>query len=228
MVTSGGGLSARTVSASVEDYVKAIYELAGPSGEAVSAEVAARLGIARASVSTMVRRLAGQGLIAHRRRGGVRLTREGRALALRLVRRHRVLESYLVTALGYKWDRVHREAELLEHTASDELVDRMAARIGEPRVDPHGAPIPTAGGRVAEPARRPLRAMAVGEEAVIARVEDEDPELLRYLTALRLLPGTRVRLLGREPYGGALRIRVGTRTRRVGSDAAAGVFVTGP
>ena len=213
-------------STSVEDYLKVIHELSRASGEAVSAEVAARLKIARASVSTMVRRLAKRGLIVHARNRRLRLTQKGRAAALRLVRRHRVLEAYLVAALGYTWDRVHKEAEHLEHSASDELIDRMATLIGDPTVDPHGAPIPTAGGKVAESATRALNDLTVGEKARIARVEDEDAEFLRYLTSLHLLPGTTVRLVGREPFGGSLQVRVASRTRRVGPSAAARVFVT--
>ncbi|HEX4627957.1 MAG TPA: metal-dependent transcriptional regulator [Gemmatimonadales bacterium] len=226
MRTERAIVSGLEYSTSVEDYLKVIHELSGASGEAVSAEVASKLKIARASVSMMVRRLAHRGLIVHTRTRRLRLTKKGRAAALRLVRRHRVLEAYLVTALGYPWDRVHQEAERLEHSASDELIDRMATLIGEPTVDPHGAPIPTAGGKVAAAATRVLNDLTIGEEARVAGVEDEDAEFLRYLTSLRLLPGTTVRLVGREPFGGSLRIRVASRTRRVGPSAAARVFVT--
>lgn len=218
-------MNQREYSISVEDYLKAIYELSGPGGEAVSSEVAARLEIARASVSTMVRRLAQQGLLMLTRNRKLRLTKAGRDIALRLIRRHRVIESYLVTALGYTWDQVHREAERLEHGASDELVDRMAAHIGEPAVDPHGAPIPTARGKVALAATQALSDLAIGERAKIAYVEDEDPEFLRYLSALRLVPGASVRLVAREPYGGPLQIRIGSRTQPVGPSLAARVFV---
>lgn len=220
-------MGASEYSTSVEDYLKAIYELSGPSGDAVSSDVARRLNVARASVSTMVRRLSQQGLVVHPRHRGLRLSKKGYAAALRLIRRHRVLESYLVLELGYTWDRVHEEAERLEHSASQELIDRMAALIGEPTVDPHGAPIPTAGGKIAEAARRALSDLHVGEKARVARVEDEDAEFLRYLTSLRLLPGAAVRLVAREPFGGPLEIRVGSTTQRVGPAAAARIFVTG-
>ncbi len=185
---------------SVEDYLKAIYDLSRATGDASPSAVAARLAVARASVSAMVRRLTDQGLVAHEPYRGLRLTREGRAVALQLLRRHRVLEAYLVTALGYGWDRVHDEAERLEHSVSDELINRMAAAIGEPTADPHGAPIPTARGTLTEPAYRSLGELAVGEEARIAHVEDDDGEILRYLASLRLIPGAQVRYLGREPY----------------------------
>jgi DtxR family transcriptional regulator, Mn-dependent transcriptional regulator len=132
-----------TLSGPVEDYLKTIYSIGKGSGPAATNEIAERLAIAPASVTGMVRRLAAQGLLAYERYRGVKLTESGRRAALRTVRRHRVIESYLTQALGYPWNRVHDEAERLEHAASDELVDRMAATIGEPEVDPHGAPIPT-------------------------------------------------------------------------------------
>ena len=124
------------VTAPVEDYLKVIYEIERLSGAAATTDIAHRLAIAPASVSGMVRRLAEQGLLAHERYRGVRLTDEGRRIALRMLRRHRIIEAYLTQALGYAWDRVHDEAERLEHAASDELVDRMAAAMGEPSVDP--------------------------------------------------------------------------------------------
>jgi DtxR family Mn-dependent transcriptional regulator len=210
---------------SVEDYLKVIYDLSRATGSATASEVAARLAVARASVSAMARRLTEQGLVAHEPYRGLRLTRAGQTVALRLLRRHRVLEAYLVTALRYTWDRVHDEAERLEHSASDELINRMAKAIGEPAVDPHGAPIPTARGTVADPACRSLGELAIGEEARIAKVEDDDGEMLRHLASLRLIPGASVRYLGQEPFGGSLTIRVGARTRRVTPSLASRVFV---
>jgi DtxR family Mn-dependent transcriptional regulator len=141
----GDAVTSQTLSAPVEDYLKAIYSIGKGSEPAATNEIAQRLAIAPASVTGMVRRLADQGLLAYERYRGVKLTESGRRAALRTVRRHRVIEAYLTQALGYPWNRVHAEAERLEHAASDELVDRMAATIGEPEVDPHGAPIPTRG-----------------------------------------------------------------------------------
>lgn len=131
------------MSASVEDYLKTIYTLAGSKGEAATNEIAERLDLAPASVTGMVRRLADRGYVAYQRYRGVKLTAAGRSAALRTVRRHRVIETYLSLELGYDFDSVHDEAERLEHAASDELVNRMATAIGEPEVDPHGSPIPT-------------------------------------------------------------------------------------
>jgi DtxR family Mn-dependent transcriptional regulator len=131
------------MSASVEDYLKTIYTLAGAKGEAATNDIAERLDLAPASVTEMVRRLADRGYLAYERYRGVKLTASGRTAALRTVRRHRVIETYLSERLGYDFNSVHAEADRLEHAASDELVDRMAAAIGEPEVDPHGSPIPT-------------------------------------------------------------------------------------
>ncbi|HXQ77710.1 MAG TPA: metal-dependent transcriptional regulator, partial [Gemmatimonadaceae bacterium] len=169
------------LTAPVEDYLKAIYALGKGTGAAATNEIAQRLDLAPASVSGMVRRLADQGLLAYERYHGVKLTEAGRRAALKTLRRHRVIEAYLAQALGYAWDRVHEEAERLEHAASDELIDRMAANIGEPEVDPHGAPIPTRDGAVDETEYRSLAELGVGASGSVVRVADEDPAMLRYL-----------------------------------------------
>src|SRR5262245_16096037 len=215
-------------STSVEDYLKAIYELSRDRGWAATTEVAARLAVAPASVSAMMRRLTEQGLVSHEKYGTLRLTKKGRGIALQLVRRHRVIEAYLVTALGYAWDEVHGEAERLEHAASPDLINRMAAAIGEPEVDPHGAPIPTAHGKVEEPRYRMLAALEPGEKAQIIRVEDEDPELLRYLAAMRFVPGTTVTCVKKEPYDGPLTIRVGSKNQVIGLPLAQRILVNAP
>src|ERR671916_1569042 len=179
----------------VEDYLKVIYDIERREGAAATNDIAHRLAIAPASVSGMVRRLADQGLLAHERYKGVRLTTAGRRAALRTIRRHRVIEAYLAGALGYPWDRVHAEAERLEHAASDELIDRMAAAIGEPSVDPHGAPIPTRDGEIDERPHLSLADLQPGDEALVVRVSDDDSLRLRYLGELGLVPGARVTVL---------------------------------
>src|SRR5215212_3067525 len=194
--------SVRTVAAlsgPIEDYLKVIFELEAADGVAGTNEIAAALEIAPASVSGMVRRLAELGLIAHEPYRGARLTKAGRRAALRTIRRHRVIESYLTTALGYSWDRVHDEAERLEHAASDELIDRMAAAIGEPSTDPHGSPIPTREGTLEEPPLVPLDEVEAGARVSIRRVGDRDAEQLRYLAELGITPGRRVEVLARAP-----------------------------
>ena len=204
----------------VEDYLKVIYDIELGGGAAATNDIAQRLDIAPASVSGMVRRLADHGLLAHERYRGVRLTDAGRRAALRTLRRHRVIESYLVQALGFAWDRVHEEAERLEHAASDELVDRMAAAIGEPAFDPHGAPIPTREGAVDEPPHLPLAELPTGMPARVSRVTDEDGDLLRYLGELGLHPGAAVRVRARAPFNGPLTLDVDGVERIVGLELA--------
>jgi DtxR family transcriptional regulator, Mn-dependent transcriptional regulator len=214
-----------TLTAPAEDYLKAIYAIGRGSGAAATNEIAQRLAIAPASVSGMVRRLADQGLLAYERYHGVRLTESGRRAALRTLRRHRVIESYLSEALGYPWDRVHDEAERLEHAASDELVDRMAATIGEPEVDPHGAPIPTRDGSVDETEYTSLAQLPVGTSGVVVRVSDEDPAMLRYLAELSILPGKKLTVKACAPYDGPITLTLGRQELSIGPALAANVLI---
>ncbi|HEX6939290.1 MAG TPA: metal-dependent transcriptional regulator [Longimicrobiales bacterium] len=207
--------------APVEDYLKTIYELELASGAASTNDIAGRLSVAPASVSGMVRRLADQGLLEHEKYRGVRLTDEGRRVALGTIRRHRVIETYLTERLGYPWDLVHEEAERLEHAASDALIDRMAAALGEPTVDPHGAPIPTREGEIDEGDTTTLADLEPGESARIVRVSDDNPDLLRYLDELGLTLGTVATILDRAPFDGPIALRVGV-------DGAAVERVIGP
>jgi DtxR family Mn-dependent transcriptional regulator len=213
------------LTAPVEDYLKAIYAFERDGHSAATNDIAQRLSIAPASVSGMVQRLADQGLVEYERYRGVRLTSAGRRAALRTLRRHRVIEAYLVRALGYGWDSVHEEAERLEHAASDTLIDRMAEAIGEPVTDPHGAPIPTREGTIDETPHHSLADAEVGSRNRVVRVGDEDPGMLRYLDSLGLRPGAEVTLTNRAPYDGPLTIEVGEMTRQVGAALASRVLV---
>jgi DtxR family Mn-dependent transcriptional regulator len=215
------------LTAPVEDYLKAIYELEQRDGTAATSDVAVALAVAPASVTGMVRRLASQGLLDHVPYRGVQLTPLGRRAALRTIRRHRILESYLTHALGYPWDLVHGEAERLEHAASDELIERMAAALGHPTADPHGAPIPTADGVVDETALRTLADLAVGETVRMVRVSDKNPSLLRYLTTIALEPGAEVTLVARAPFDGPLTLRIGDAESQVGPNLASQLLVDG-
>jgi DtxR family transcriptional regulator, Mn-dependent transcriptional regulator len=181
--------------------------------------------VAPASVSGMVRRLADQGLLSYERYRGVKLTATGRRAALGTLRRHRVIESYLSKALDYPWDRVHDEAERLEHAASDELVDRMAAAIGEPEVDPHGAPIPSRDGMVDETECFPLADLGAGIGVRVVRVGDEDPEMLRYLGELQITPGAEILIVSKAPFGGPITLRIGPALHSIGPALAAQVMV---
>ena len=230
--TRSGGKPKRPASAltaPAEDYLKAIYELERSGNAAGTNEIAAQLAIAPASVSGMVRRLAEQGLIEHERYHGVRLTDAGRRAALRTLRRHRIIEAYLAQALGYAWDRVHDEAERLEHAASDELIDRMAAAIGEPARDPHGAPIPTREGAVDEPELTSIDELGVGERARVRRVSDRDGDRLRYLAELGMTPGTTFEIVERAPFEGPITVRLENGSARsVGRALARQVLVEPP
>lgn len=216
------------LTAPVEDYLKAIYELERRGAPAETNAIAEILHIAPASVSGMVRRLADQRLITHERYRGARLTTSGRKAALKTLRRHRVIEAYLTSALGFSWDRVHDEAERLEHAASDELIDRMAAAIGEPETDPHGAPIPARDGTLEEQATAPLAALQPGDTAKIARVSDEDAERLRYLAELGIVPGAAVQVIAREPFGGPIALKIGSESRTIGAELAEQIRVSTP
>ena len=221
----------RSVSASdsltgpVEDYLKAIYALGGGTEAVATNDIAQRLVVAPASVSGMVRRLAEQGLLSYERYRGVKLTTSGRRAALRTLRRHRVIESYLSKALEYPWDRVHAEAERLEHAASDELVDRMAAAIGEPEVDPHGAPIPSRDGMVDETEYFPLAELGAGLGVRVVRVSDADPEMLRYLGELEITPGAELLIVSKAPFDGPITLRIGVTLHSIGPALAAQVLV---
>jgi len=208
-----------------EDYLKVIYEIERDGEPAATTAIAERLGIAPASVSGMIRRLGRQGLVVVERYRGARLTAKGRRVALQMIRRHRILESFLVTRLGYGWDGVHEEAERLEHAASADLIERMAASLGYPEVDPHGAPIPLADGTV-DDARLPnLNDLAVGEQARVARMSDRDPALLRYLGELGIRPGVMLRLVDRAPFDGPLTVAVGRVRHAIGAAVAVRVYI---
>jgi DtxR family Mn-dependent transcriptional regulator len=208
-----------------EDFLKAVYEI-GRAGNAVATtDLAHHLGLAAASVTGMARRLADAGLVTHEPYHGVRLTSAGRRAALRTLRRHRVIETYLVRALGYPWDEVHPEAERLEHSASDTLVDRMAAAIGEPTTDPHGAPIPTRDGAVDDAPAPSLASVEVGTTVSVLRVSDEDPVLLRHLAGLGLVPGALVTVRERAPFAGPVVIDVGRVREHIGVPLAERVLV---
>jgi DtxR family Mn-dependent transcriptional regulator len=205
---------------SAEDYLKAIYHLTEGGNAASTNELAQVLDLAPASVSGMLRRLAEQGLVEHEPYKGVTLAREGKRVALRMLRRHRLIEAYLVAHLGYTWDTVHDEAERLEHAVSDALVERMAKVLGNPLEDPHGDPIPGPDGALAELVYVPLSDIAPGEDVEIRRVTTSQPDRLRYLGAAGLMPGTRVRVTAREPFQGPIRLLLGKKEQVIGHELA--------
>jgi DtxR family Mn-dependent transcriptional regulator len=210
---------AESLTRSAEDYLKAIYALSSDA-PASTTQIAERLELAPASVSGMIRRLSEQGLLDHEPYRGVLLTDAGRQVALRMLRRHRLIESYLVQFLGYRWDDVHAEAERLEHAVSDALADRMAAALDHPRFDPHGDPIPDPEGVIPEVAYTPLPDLPPGETAELHRVDTSGAGRLRYIADAGLVPGARVRLMDRQPFNGPVTVRVNGTDRVIGQDLA--------
>lgn len=203
---------------SVEDYLKAIYRLTPEGRAAGTSEIANLLELAPASVSGMVKRLSEHGLLEHVPYKGVQLTEEGRRAALRTIRRHRLIEAYLVAFLGYTWDTVHDEAERLEHAVSDQLVERMASVLGHPSVDPHGDPIPDVDGAIHEPASTPLSELPEGILVELRRVDESDPERLRYIASIGLHPGARVIVVDRQPFHGPITIEVEGQSHVIGHE----------
>ena len=196
------------LTAAVEDYAKAIYALESRGGTVSTNALAERLGVKPASVSGMLRKLDGLGLVTHERYRGVRLTESGRRVALEVVRHHRLLELYLAETLGLGWDAVHSEAERLEHALSEELEEAIAAKLGNPTLDPHGDPIPSRELTVPADESRSLYALEPGECGTFVRVSDSDPAMLRFLSERGIAPGAAVEVVERQPFDGPLYVRV--------------------
>ena len=211
----------------IEDYAKAIYALerrAGGTGAATN-DIAARLGVTPGSVSAMVKKLAERGLAVHEPYHGVQLTPQGERVALEVMRHHRLLELYLSEHLGVPWDRVHEEAEALEHVLSEDLEARIAAKLGHPTHDPHGDPIPDAALRIDEGETTALSDLGVGDGGRFVRVSDADPEMLRYLTERGVSLGDPVVVLERQPFDGPVSVRVGETVHVFGGRLAAAMRV---
>jgi DtxR family Mn-dependent transcriptional regulator len=198
---------------SQEDYLKALYHLHGDQRPVPTRELARRLGISSPSVSEMVARLTAQGLVEHDRYRGQQLTREGRKVALELVRHHRLLEMFLVRILGYSWDEVHEEAERLEHVISERMEARIFELLGRPQLDPHGHVIPSLTGKVRLVSERALSDCGEGEKVVVQGVSDDDPARLRVLQRRGLMPGTRIEVLRTSEYESPIECRI--KGRRV-------------
>ncbi|HYN49965.1 MAG TPA: metal-dependent transcriptional regulator [Thermoleophilaceae bacterium] len=213
---------ARTeASKAVQDYAKAIWSLGTRSDEPVSTSaIAERLEVSSASASAMVKRFESMGLVVREPYHGVRLTSTGERLALEVLRHHRLLELYLAEALGMSWDRVHKEAEVLEHAISPELSELIAAKLGNPTHDPHGDPIPTADGEIDEGPSRALSELDPGERGRFTRVSDSNSEMLRYLSGRGIAPGDELELVGHEPFGGPVTVSVNGQAHALGDQLA--------
>jgi DtxR family Mn-dependent transcriptional regulator len=211
----------------VEDYVKVIYSHTEWQESPVTpSELAAKLGLAASSVTEMVKKLAASGLVSHVPYGAITLTEEGRMLALRMLRRHRLIETWLVDSFGYGWDEVHDEAEVLEHAVSDRLLEAIAEQLGHPVRDPHGDPIPSADGQVVRPDAAQLAFATDGSRGRVVRISDRDPMLLRYLEAEGIRLDSSVEVIERKPFGGALAVRVDDTLHDLGADAASAIWMS--
>jgi DtxR family transcriptional regulator, Mn-dependent transcriptional regulator len=210
-----------------QDYLKALYQLHGAERPVPTRDLAQRLGISSPSVSEMVTRLSAQGLVEHDRYRGQQLTREGRKVALELVRHHRLLEMFLVQVLGYSWDEVHDEAERLEHVISERMEQRIFELLGRPELDPHGHAIPTLTGKVRPVSNRPLSECRAGEKLVVQGVSDDDPVRLRELERRGLLPGTRLEMVEESKFEGPIGVRIKGRRVSIPLGLARAMFVEG-
>jgi len=209
------------VSPAVQDYAKAIYALQTRGGGAVSTnDLADRMDVTAASASGMVRKLDDLGLVTHEPYRGVALTAAGERLALEVLRHHRLLELYLAESLDVPWDRVHDEAEVLEHVLSEELEELIANKLGNPTHDPHGDPIPTRDGHIDERQTAPLQELEPGDCGAFVRVSDADPEMLRYLSDRDIAPGDALEVIDKQPFGGPLFVRFGADVHALGGTLA--------
>lgn len=213
----------------VQDYLKIVYKLQQRERPVSTMAIAERLGFSSAAVSKMLRHLAALQLVEHNRYQGVELTESGEKIALEVIRHHRLLELYLVEALGLPWDRVDAEAEVLEHVLSEDVEERIATLLGHPTRDPHGDPIPDRDGSVVDQAHQSLAEVPVGGQRRVVRVPDRDPRLLRYLGEIGLVPEAEVWVVRREPLDGPLHIQLGdtpTQQHIIGRDVAERIAVS--
>lgn len=217
----------RRTSRAQEDYLKALYGLGASKEPVQTSRLAHELNVSPASTSEMLVKLAALQLVLHDPYRGARLTGDGEALALEIVRHHRLLETYLVQALGYSWDEVHDEADRLEHAISERLEERIWMALGRPQVDPHGDPIPTVDGRVRPRGLRPLTACIKGEKVALERVSDRDPEKLRAIAALGLNPGVVVQVVAESRWESPIELTLGKRRLEVPLGLARALFVQG-
>ena len=221
----------RDLTTVAQDYLKTIWTVQEWSHEKVSTKLLAeRIGVSPSTASESIRKLADQGLVNHEKYGAVTLTDEGRRAALHMVRRHRLMETFLVNELGYSWDEVHDEAEVLEHAVSDLMLDRIDAKLGHPTRDPHGDPIPAADGRVPTPPARQLSECENGDAGTVARISDADPEMLRYFDSVGISLDSRLRVLARRDFAGLISVAIeggegGDATVDLGSPAAEAIWV---
>ncbi|HUG43610.1 MAG TPA: metal-dependent transcriptional regulator [Acidobacteriota bacterium] len=213
------------ISHAMENYLKAIYQLSTASNKVSTSQLAKRMECTPASVTNMLQKLASLRLVEYTRYHGVRLTPAGKKVALEVVRHHRLLELYLADVLGFSWDKVHAEAEQLEHVISEELEARIDEALGFPTRDPHGDPIPTKEGTISGEILGSLWDASAGDQVMVKRVSDRSPEVLRYLASIEIYPEVELEVLGRGPINGPLHVNVGGRKHSLSKELAAQIFV---
>lgn len=217
--------SEKHISKEREDYLKTVYHLQQDEAPVRTTTIARALSVEPASVTGVIKRLAELDYLEYQPYKGVTLTDEGEKIALEIIRHHRLIELYLIEALGYEWDEVHDEAERLEHVVSPLFIERIAAALGHPEIDPHGAPIPTPDGQIEPQSGISLDEMVSGQGGLVTQVDDDDPDLLRYLARLGIRPGSEVSILDVQPFGGPIQLSVDGKQQALGPQAASHVFV---
>jgi len=213
------------ITQAIQDYLKVIYKIEETGGSPTTNIIAERLNVTQPSVTGMTKKLAEMNLITYTPYQGVQLTEAGRKIALEVIRHHRLLELYLARAMGYSWDRVHQEAEKLEHFISEEFEERMDEILGNPNSDPHGAPIPTKDGSIAERKLAALTSIPVGQTVRIKQISDRDSEKLCYLAGIGIYPEVLIVVLEKTPFGGASLVRVGDKEHYLGEGLTDCIFV---
>ncbi len=209
----------------IEDYLKTIYNLHTSTKKASTSAIAERLHVAQASVTGMIKKLAEMKLVEYSPYQGVNLTEAGERIALEVIRHHRLLELYLAEAMGYSWDKVHDEAEELEHYISEEFEDKIDQFLGKPTLDPHGSPIPTKEGKLPEVTCFVLSEANPGERVVVRRVSDRDPEKLRYLGKIGIYPQIEMIVLDKAPFNGPLHVQLNDATHHLGHEISDSILV---
>lgn len=213
------------ISRATEDYLKAIYQLASDGQKVSTSRLAEQIRCSAASVTNMLQKLSEMKLVKYTPYQGVTLTRAGCKIALEVIRHHRLIELYLAQVLGYSWDKVHAEAEELEHVISEEFEERIDLALGHPTIDPHGHPIPTKDGRIDLPQSRPLWEMSGGEWVRVQRVNDRDPEALRYLASIGVFPDVEFSVLKKAPFNGPIHISIDDSEHSLSEELARQIFV---
>ena len=213
------------ISRAMEDYLKAIYQAARDEDKVSTSNLAQQINCSPASVTNMLQKLSELKLVEYEPYQGVALTPSGSKIALEIIRHHRLIELYLADVLGYSWDKVHEEAEQLEHVISEEFEERIDRALGHPTIDPHGDPIPTKEGKIAAPPSRSLWETPSGKKVQVYRVSDRDPEVLRYLANIGILPEVEINVLKKGPFNGPIHVQIEDSEHSLSEELATQIFV---